>query len=135
MQCHIKWGIYHQLLEVRVFFHGNFFNMDEFSLLDNHGTDAGGRRGPGRPQNAVRTEQITLSLPPQQRDLLESLTLTGYFGRNLVETATMLLWEAIQKSAYERVEKSRALQREMEALRAERDKRKLKKIAAVLDEP
>ncbi len=109
--------------------------MDEFSLLDNHGTDAGGRRGPGRPQNAVRTEQITLSLPPQQRDLLESLTLTGYFGRNLVETATMLLWEAIQKSAYERVEKSRALQREMEALRAERDKRKLKKIAAVLDEP
>lgn len=108
--------------------------MDDFSLLDSHLPDAGGRRGPGRPQNAVRTEQITLSLTPHQRDLLENLTLTGYFGRNLVETATLLLWEAIHHHAYDRIERARALERDMDTQRAERDKRKLKKIAAVLEE-
>ena len=41
--------------------------MDDISQSNGIPLDVG-RRGPGRKENAVRTEQITLSLPPAQRE-------------------------------------------------------------------
>jgi hypothetical protein len=106
--------------------------MDDFSLL-NAGVEAG-RRGPGRPQNTVKTEQLTLSLPPAQRELLEALTLTGYFGRNAVETATMLLWQALQDCAPQRLEQVREFRAQQDAVQADRMKAKLQKLTAILNE-
>jgi hypothetical protein len=105
--------------------------MDDFSLLN---SADGGRRGPGRPQNTVKTEQITLSLPPAQRELLESLTLTGYFGRNAVETATLLLWQALQDCAPQRLQQVKELRAQQEADQTSRMKAKLQKLTAILNE-
>jgi hypothetical protein len=93
-----------------------------------------GRRGPGRKENAVRTEQITLSLPPAQREMLEELTNTGYFGRNAVETATMLLWQALSDCATRKLEQMQAL-RGLQELRQGRDlKQKFRQIAQIVNE-
>jgi len=105
--------------------------MDEFSIL---GSADGARRGPGRPQNTVKTEQITLSLPPAQRELLEELTLTGYFGRNAVETATLLLWQALQECAPQRLQQVREFRAQQEAHNAGKLKAKLEKLSAILNE-
>jgi hypothetical protein len=105
--------------------------MDDFSLLS---SADGSRRGPGRPQNTVKTEQITLSLPPAQRELLESLTLTGYFGRNAVETATLLLWQALQECAPQRLQQVKELRAQQEADQTSRMKAKLQKLTAILNE-
>lgn len=105
--------------------------MDEFSIL---GSADGSRRGPGRPQNTVKAEQITLSLPPAQRELLEELTLTGYFGRNAVETATMLLWQALQECAPQRLRQVQEFRAQQEAQNAVKMKAKLQKMAAILNE-
>ncbi len=103
--------------------------MDDFSLL---GSADGARRGPGRPQNAVKTEQLTLSLPPPQRELLEQLTLTGYFGRNAVETATMLLWQALNECAPERLKRIHEMRAEHDAQQIDRMKEQLQQIAAIV---
>ena len=107
--------------------------MDDFSLLAANGPD-GSRRGPGRPQNTVKTEQLTLSLPPAQRELLEELTLTGYFGRNAVETATMLLWQALNDCAPQRLEQVRVFRERQDARQASDLKAKVKKISAILND-
>jgi len=108
--------------------------MDDMALINGAIAEAGGRRGPGRPQNSVRTEQITLSLPPAQRELLEELTLTGYFGRNAVETATLLLWQAMDECALSRVEKMKAV-RQLQEERQTRDlKSKMDRISQILRE-
>jgi len=105
--------------------------MDDFSLLN---SADGVRRGPGRPQNTVRTEQLTLSLPPAQRELLEELTLTGLFGKNAVETATLLLWQALHECAPQRLQQVREFRALQEAKHAADMKRKLQKITAILNE-
>jgi hypothetical protein len=105
--------------------------MDDFSLLTH--TD-GARRGPGRPQNTVKTEQLTLSLPPAQRELLEELTLTGYFGRNAVETATLLLWQALQECAPQRLQQIREFRAHHETQQTDRMKAKLQKLTAILND-
>lgn len=104
--------------------------MDDFSIL---GSADGARRGPGRPQNAVKTEQLTLSLPPAQRELLEQLTLTGYFGRNAVETATMLLWQALQECAPQRLKQVKELRSQHEAEQMTRLKEQMEQIAAIVN--
>lgn len=105
--------------------------MDDLTSLNGA---AEGRRGPGRKENAVRTEQITLSLPPAQREMLEELTNTGFFGRNAVETATMLLWQALSNSARQRLEEMQAL-RNLQELRQGRDlKQKFRQIAQLVNE-
>jgi Arc/MetJ-type ribon-helix-helix transcriptional regulator len=93
-----------------------------------------GRRGPGRKENSVRTEQITLSLPPAQREMLEELTNTGYFGRNAVETATMLLWQALSDCATRKLEEMQAL-KGLHELRQGRDlKQKVRQIASIVND-
>jgi hypothetical protein len=77
---------------------------------------------------------MTLSLPPAQRELLEELTLTGYFGRNAVETATMLLWQALNECAPARLQQMKSIRdgqaaREVSELRA-----KLKRVQAAVNE-
>jgi hypothetical protein len=105
--------------------------MDELNSIN--GLDSG-RRGPGRKENAVRTEQITLSLPPAQREMLEELTNTGYFGRNAVETATMLLWQALSDCASRKLEQMQAL-RGLQELRQGRDlKQKFRQIAQIVND-
>lgn len=105
--------------------------MDDFSLL--HSAD-GARRGPGRPQNTVKAEQLTLSLPPAQRELLEELTLTGFFGKNAVETATLLLWQALHECAPQRLQQVREFRAHQAAQQAGALKNKLEKINAILNE-
>jgi|GEM_PF-2772872 len=105
--------------------------MDDFTLLN---SADGVRRGPGRPQNTVKTEQLTLSLPPAQRELLEELTLTGFFGRNAVETATLLLWQALNDCAPQRLQQVRDFRAQQEAQHAAKLKGKLQKITAILNE-
>jgi len=105
--------------------------MDDFSLLN---SADGARRGPGRPQNTVKTEQLTLSLPPAQRELLEELTLTGYFGRNAVETATLLLWQALHECAPQRLNQVREFRMQQEAQQLGKMKAKLQQINTILNE-
>lgn len=105
--------------------------MEDYSLL--HSADAV-RRGPGRPQNTVKTEQLTLSLPPAQRELLEELTLTGFFGRNAVETATLLLWQALQECAPQRLQQVRDFRAAQESQQTSKMKSKLQKLTAILNE-
>jgi hypothetical protein len=107
--------------------------MEDATNLNGMGLDTG-RRGPGRKENAVRTEQITLSLPPAQREMLEELTHTGYFGRNAVETATMLLWQALSDCASRKLEQMQAL-RGLQELRQGRDlKQKFRQIAQIVND-
>jgi hypothetical protein len=108
--------------------------MDDFLASSGGFVAEGGRRSPGRPQNTVKTEQMTLSLPPAQRELLEELTLTGYFGRNAVETATMLLWQALNECAPRRLEQVKALREHQEAKQSADVKAKLKRISSILNE-
>jgi hypothetical protein len=114
-----------------VFSLGSGRAMDDFSLLN---SADGARRGPGRPQNTVKTEQLTLSLPPAQRELLEELTLTGYFGRNAVETATLLLWQALQECAPQRLQQVREFRAQQESQQASKMKAKLQKLTAILND-
>jgi hypothetical protein len=107
--------------------------MDDLTNLNGNALDSG-RRGPGRKENAVRTEQITLSLPPAQREMLEELTNTGYFGRNAVETATMLLWQALSDCASRKLEQMQAL-RGLQEMRQGRDlKQKFRQIAQIVND-
>jgi len=105
--------------------------MDDFSLLN---SADGARRGPGRPHNTVKTEQLTLSLPPAQRELLEELTLTGYFGRNAVETATMLLWQALQECAPQRLKQVQEMRAQQQAQQLDKMKSKLQQITAIAND-
>ncbi|MGI8602011.1 MAG: hypothetical protein ACR2OZ_03325 [Verrucomicrobiales bacterium] len=103
-------------------------------LISNGNVLEGGRRGPGRRENAVRTEQITLSLPPAQREMLEELTNTGFFGRNAVETATMLLWQALSDCATRRMQEVQAL-KGLQDLRQGKDmKQKVRHIAQIIND-
>lgn len=49
-----------------------------------------------RPKNTAETVQITLSATPQVRELLETLSKSGFYGKNAAETALMLLKEKIR---------------------------------------
>jgi hypothetical protein len=112
---------------------GNHAMMDEIGITNGIAAESG-RRGPGRRENAVRTEQITLSLPPAQREMLEELTNTGYFGRNAVETATMLLWQALSDCATRKLEEMQAL-RGLHEIRQGRDlKKKVRQIASIVND-
>lgn len=108
--------------------------MEDFNLAPNGLLAEAGRRSPGRPQNTVKTEQMTLSLPPAQRELLEELTLTGYFGRNAVETATMLLWQALNECAPQRLQQVKAFREHQDATQTADLKAKLKRITTILNE-
>lgn len=105
--------------------------MDDFSLLS---ATEGGRRGPGRPQKTVKTEQITLTLPAPQRELLEELTQTGYFGRNAVDTATMLLWQALNDCAPQRLKMVQEFRTEHASRQLDELKDKMKRISQILNE-
>lgn len=50
-----------------------------------------------RPKNSAETIQLTLSTTPQVKRLLEELSLSGYYGKNAAETATILLTEKIRE--------------------------------------
>ncbi len=50
-----------------------------------------------RAKNTVETVQITISTTQRIRDLLESLTEDGMYGRNVAETASMLLQEKMRE--------------------------------------
>jgi hypothetical protein len=106
--------------------------MDDYPLGTN-GHEAA-RRSPGRPQNSVKTEQMTLSLPPAQRELLEELTLTGYFGRNAVETATMLLWQALNECAPQRLQQVKSIRDSGAAREVTELKSKLRRIQTAVNE-
>ncbi len=49
-----------------------------------------------RPKNTTETVQITLSTTPQVKELLEELSLTGFYGKNAADTAHALLKEKIR---------------------------------------
>lgn len=49
-----------------------------------------------RPKNTTGTVQITLSTTPQVKEILEQLSLTGFYGKNAADTAHSLLKEKIR---------------------------------------
>ena len=49
-----------------------------------------------RPKNSTETVQITLSITPQVKELLEELSKSGFYGKNAAETAHGLLKEKIR---------------------------------------
>lgn len=49
-----------------------------------------------RAKNLVEAVQITVSTTPQIRDFLEELTGSGLYGKNVAETANVLLGERIR---------------------------------------
>lgn len=49
-----------------------------------------------RPKNTTETVQITLSTTPQVKELLEELSLSGFYGKNAADTAHALLKEKIR---------------------------------------
>lgn len=50
-----------------------------------------------RPKNTTETVQITISTTPQVKELLESLSLTGFYGKNAADTAHSLLKEKLRE--------------------------------------
>ena len=49
-----------------------------------------------RPKNTLKTVQITISTTEQVKELLESLTETGIYGKNAADTAQRLMLERIR---------------------------------------
>lgn len=49
-----------------------------------------------REKNKVETIQITLSVTEPIRDMLESLSSSGFFGKNAADTAALLLRERLR---------------------------------------
>jgi hypothetical protein len=49
-----------------------------------------------RQKNTVETVQITLSVTPAVRDFLERLSESGFYGKNIAETAADLLKEKLR---------------------------------------
>ncbi|NNE92631.1 MAG: hypothetical protein HKN23_13370 [Verrucomicrobiales bacterium] len=52
-----------------------------------------------RPKNTLKTVQITVSTTEQVKDVLDVLTNTGMYGKNVAETAQRLLLEKIRDLA------------------------------------
>lgn len=50
-----------------------------------------------REKNKVETIQITLAVTEQIRDMLESLSTSGFFGKNAADTAALLLREKLRE--------------------------------------
>ena len=50
-----------------------------------------------RPKNSADTIQLTLSTTPQVKQLLDELSMSGYYGKNAAETAVILLTEKIRE--------------------------------------
>lgn len=50
-----------------------------------------------RTPNSVETVQITLSTTSQVKELLERLTATGFYGKNVAETVNQLLGEQLRE--------------------------------------
>lgn len=49
-----------------------------------------------RPKNTAETVQITISTTQQVKDLLELLSVSGFYGKNAADTAHALLKEKIR---------------------------------------
>ena len=93
-----------------------------------------GPRRPGRPANSVKTEQLTLSLTPQLREILEELTMSGYFGKTVVETAAALIMQAVEECVPKRMERFREISRMRQERKARERDDKLARIEAILAE-
>ncbi len=50
-----------------------------------------------RAKNTVETVQITISTTNRVRELLEKLTEEGLYGRNVAETASLLIAEKMRE--------------------------------------
>ena len=50
-----------------------------------------------RAKNTVETVQITISTTQRVRELLEQLTEEGLYGRNVAETASLLIAEKMRE--------------------------------------
>jgi hypothetical protein len=50
-----------------------------------------------RAKNTVETVQITISTTQRVRELLEKLTEEGLYGRNVAETASLLIAEKMRE--------------------------------------
>ena len=50
-----------------------------------------------RTKNTVETVQITISTTQRVRELLEQLTEEGLYGRNVAETASLLIAEKMRE--------------------------------------
>ena len=50
-----------------------------------------------RAKNTVETVQITISTTQRVRELLEMLTEEGLYGRNVAETASLLIAEKMRE--------------------------------------
>lgn len=50
-----------------------------------------------RAKNTVETVQITISTTQKVRELLERLTEEGLYGRNVAETASLLIAEKMRE--------------------------------------
>jgi len=50
-----------------------------------------------RQKNSVDTIQITLSVTPAVRDFLQDLCGSGFYGKNIAETAAELLKEKLRE--------------------------------------
>ena len=49
-----------------------------------------------RPKNTTETVQITISTTQQVKDVLELLSVSGFYGKNAADTAHALLKEKIR---------------------------------------
>ena len=49
-----------------------------------------------RQKNSVESIQITLSVTPAVRDLLDKLSCSGFYGKNAAETGAELLKEKLR---------------------------------------
>ena len=49
-----------------------------------------------RPKNTLKTVQITISTTEQVKDVLETLTNSGMYGKNSADTAQRLMLERIR---------------------------------------
>jgi Arc/MetJ-type ribon-helix-helix transcriptional regulator len=91
-------------------------------------------RRPGRRENNVKSEQITLTLSPGLRDKLEELTDSGYYGKNAADTASMLLWKALQEAASQCARELESLKALSEYRASRITKSKMNRIASILQE-